>query len=106
MDLAYCKNITKVPDLSLMTPNIKKLDLRACINLVEVHQSVGLLEKLKFWNLTGCQSLIIIPRNLKLKSLKYFYFWGCESIEQGTEALFLLIGYLIGLHKLSINLKT
>ena len=105
MDLSYCKNITKVPDLSLIAPNIKELNLEACINLVEVHQSVGLLEELKYWNLWGCQNLIIIPRILKLKSLKEFYFFGCESLEQGIEALFSSVGYLIGLHRLSISLK-
>ena len=105
MDLSYCKNITKVPDLSLIAPNIKELNLGACINLVEVHQSVGLLEKLRFWDLFGCQNLRIIPRNLKLKSLKKIYFDGCESLEQGTEALFSSIGYLIGLRQLSISLK-
>ena len=89
MDLSYCKNITKVPDLSLIAPNIKELNLEACINLVEVHQSVGLLEELKYWNLWGCQNLIIIPRNLKLKSLKEFYFFGCESLEQETEVVFI-----------------
>ena len=105
MDLSYCKNITKVPDLSLIAPNIKELNLGACINLVEVHQSVGLLEKLRFWDLFGCQNLRIIPRNLKLKSLKKIYFDGCESLEQGIEALFSSIGYLIGLRQLSISLK-
>ena len=105
MDLSYCENITKVPDLSLIAPNIKELDIYACINLVEVHQSVGLLEVLKYWNLRGCQNLRIIPRNLKLKSLKKIYFFDCESLEQGMEALFSSIGYLIGLHKLSISLK-
>ena len=105
MDLSYCKNITEVPDLSLIAPNIKELELFACINLVEVHQSVGLLEELKFWNLGGCQSLRIIPRNLKLKSLKSVLFHGCESLEQGTEALFSSIEYLIALRELSISFK-
>ena len=105
MDLSYCKNITKVPDLSLIAPNIKELNLEECKNLVEVHQSVGLLEELKFWNLSGCQNLRIIPRNLKLKSLETVYFHGCESLEQGTEALFSSIGYLTALRKLRISLK-
>ena len=105
MDLSWCENITKVPDLSLIAPNIKELDLRACINLVEVHQSVGLLEELKFWDLRGCQNLRIIPRILKLKSLKTVFFYGCESLEQGAEALFSSIEYLIALRQLNISLK-
>ena len=105
MDLSYCEKITKVPDLLLIAPNIKKLGLYACINLVEVHQSVGLLKELEFWDLHGCQNLRIIPRNLKLKSLKKVYFHGCESLEQGTEALFSSIEYLIALCELSISLK-
>ena len=107
MDLAYCKNITKLPDLSVITPNIKELELLRCINLVEVHQSVGLLEKLEYWSLDECRNLRILPTKLQLKSLKSFFLFGSESLEQGTERLSLLssIGYLTGLRELTISFK-
>ena len=107
MNFNYCKNITKLPDLSVISPNIKKVRLYRCINLVEVHQSNGLLEELEFWDLGRCQNIRIFPRNLRLKSLKSFYFDWCGSLLQRTERLALLssIGYLISLHILCISLK-
>ena len=107
MDFTNCKNITKVPDLTVISPNIKEVVLYRCINLVEVHQSNGLLEELEFWDLFGCQNIRIFPRNLRLKSLKRFYFNRCGSLLQRTERLALLssIGYLISLHSLRISLK-
>ena len=107
MNFTFCVNITKLPDLSVISPNIKEVSLYRCINLVEVHQSNGLLEELEFWNLFGCQNIRIFPRKLRLKSLKTFYFNWCGSLLQRTEilALFSSIGYLISLHNLAISLK-
>ena len=107
MNFGYCKNITKVPDLLVIAPNIKNLELCNCQNLVEVHQSVGLLEKLEYLDLNYCQNLRIIPTKLQLKSLEAFVLYGHESLERGTQILALLssIGYLTALRDLALSLK-
>ena len=107
MNFNCCENITKLPDLSVISPNIKKLHHNGCINLVEVHQSNGLLEELELWDLCLCENIRIFPKNLQLKSLESFYFIGCGSLLQRKERLALLssIGCLISLHTLRISVK-
>ncbi|XP_030963944.1 TMV resistance protein N-like, partial [Quercus lobata] len=80
ISLESCESITKLPDLCC--PNLEKLNLGYCKNLIEVHKSIGFLEKLKEWNLDGCSQLQILPSTLKLRSLKYFNLADCSRLEK------------------------
>ena len=122
MNLRSCHYISKVPDLSIATPNIKELNLCECKNLVEVHNSVGHLDKLERWDLRDCIELQILPSSLMMKSLKFFRLFGCKRIEkfpdipqemEGLKSLNLFgtsitelpssFGNLTGLHQLFLG---
>jgi hypothetical protein len=79
IDLRKSESITKFPNLC--APNLEKLDLSFCRNLVGFHESIGSLEKLREWKLTGCQKLQNLPSNLMLKSLHILDISLCESLE-------------------------
>ncbi|KAG6625134.1 hypothetical protein CIPAW_16G075300 [Carya illinoinensis] len=84
MDLCCCKFLTKIPDLS-SSPNLEKLNLRNCENLVEVHHSVGFLDKLLRFYVGGCCKLRILLKRLKLRSLRSFKLDFCSSLEDFPE---------------------
>ncbi|XP_030946549.1 TMV resistance protein N-like [Quercus lobata] len=68
LNLRGCKFITELPELC--TPNLERLDISYCENLVEIHGSGEFLHKLKTWNLTRCKKLQNFPNNLMLTSLE------------------------------------
>lgn len=85
MDFSSCQEIEMLPDLSMATPNLKCLLSRQCKNLVEVHESVGCLDKLIAWDLEGCTKLKSLPRLLKMNSLLYLCLFNCSSLENFPE---------------------
>lgn len=80
MNLSSCQRIKKLPFLFM--PNIKKLNLHDCRELVEVHDSVGIHCKLEWWELTGCIKLKILPSCLMMRSLKYLSLYQCKRVEK------------------------
>ncbi len=65
-----------------MIPNIKSLCLDYCKNLVEVHDTVGCLDKLEVLSFDCCTELRILPSCLMMESLRYFSLSGCSSLKK------------------------
>ncbi|XP_065619771.1 disease resistance-like protein DSC1 [Quercus suber] len=77
--LQHCESIQELPELC--APNLEILYLSDCTNLVKVHESIGLLDKLEDLHLGDCGKLQTLPRRLPLKSLQSFDLSGCTSLE-------------------------
>ncbi|XP_076920804.1 TMV resistance protein N-like [Bidens hawaiensis] len=67
-------------DLGL-TPNLVRLDLKCCFDLVELHVPVGCLKRLVHLNLGGCQSLKSILFIKELESLEFLNLSGLHLKE-------------------------
>ena len=74
--------IREIPDLLSATPNVKNLDLQNCEKLVEIHDSVGYLDKLESWDLRNCVELQILPSCIAMKSLKYLRLFYCQRVKR------------------------
>ncbi|KAB1200558.1 TMV resistance protein N [Morella rubra] len=84
MDFSGCELLTKVPDLS-RSPNMEKLIFDNCTSLVEVHHSVGFLNKLNYLSFEECSNLTSFPSSLRLRSLEFLCLQGCSSLQNFPE---------------------
>ncbi|XP_008222878.2 PREDICTED: TMV resistance protein N-like, partial [Prunus mume] len=113
--------LIEIPDLS-SSPNLRYLQASGCTSLVEVHPSVGYLDKLVVLDFRYCRELTKFPIKVRLKSLNFFGLYGCIKLEsfpkledkmKSLNELFLgrtaikelpaSIGHLIGVEKLDIS---
>ena len=79
INLRKCESITKLPNLC--TPNLENFDLSFCKNLVECHESIGFLDKLKKLRLFSCKKLQNLPSHLTWKSLDTLDISSCLSLD-------------------------
>ncbi|CAL5401804.1 unnamed protein product [Camellia sinensis] len=85
LNLSHCYGLTNTPNFTGL-PNLENLILKDCINLVEVHQSIGKLGRLVFLNLKGCKNLENLPSNIvHLTSLEKLILSGCSKLDQLPE---------------------
>ncbi|KAL2334991.1 hypothetical protein Fmac_016204 [Flemingia macrophylla] len=79
LNFSYCDWITEIPDVRGV-PNLQDLSFRYCENLINIHESVGFLDKLKTLNANGCSKLRSFPP-IKLTSLQELELSFCDSLE-------------------------
>ncbi|KAK4280537.1 hypothetical protein QN277_012152 [Acacia crassicarpa] len=85
MNFRNCKSLQQIPDLSGVS-NLRELWLDGCTNLVEIHHSIGRLNKLKVLSAMQCNNLKILP-NLWLTSLEQLNLFGCSSLHNLPDIL-------------------
>ncbi|XP_050249099.1 disease resistance protein Roq1-like [Quercus robur] len=82
--LSDSQNLIRTPNFA-RAPLLKSVDFEGCTNLVEVHSSVAVLERLTLLNLKDCTSLKSLPRKLEMKSLEILILSGCSKVKKIPE---------------------
>ncbi|XP_061990789.1 disease resistance protein RPV1-like isoform X2 [Rosa rugosa] len=80
INLSCCQYLTKVSDLS-GSPNLRRLNLDYCKSLVEVHSSVGFLDKLEYLSLSDCSRLETFLTEVNWKSMRTLMLPSCRRLE-------------------------
>ena len=81
LDLSDCQYLKCLP--TKFSGSLEKLYLGGCINLVEIHPSIGKLSRLIVLDLGFCCSLINLPRmSSKMVSLEILYLHGCSKLKE------------------------
>jgi Leucine-rich repeat (LRR) protein len=87
LNLKNSKFLTKIPNFS-QVPILEILILEGCTSLVELHESIGNLQRLVLLNLKECQNLRNLPGSTSnLKSLQILNLSGCLKVDKLPEQL-------------------
>ncbi|XP_015973600.1 TMV resistance protein N-like [Arachis duranensis] len=82
--LSHSLSLASTPDFTGI-PNLEILYLDECINLFEVHPSLGKHRKLVKVSLADCRNLKKLPRKLEMESLKCLDLHGCTNVRKLPE---------------------
>ncbi|XP_011002559.1 PREDICTED: TMV resistance protein N-like isoform X4 [Populus euphratica] len=81
LDLRHSRDLIRTPVFSGL-PGLEKLILEDCIRLVEIHESIGDLQRLLILNLRNCTSLVELPEEMsRLNSLQQLVLDGCSNLD-------------------------
>ncbi|XP_031122161.1 TMV resistance protein N-like isoform X2 [Ipomoea triloba] len=78
----YCKQLKKTPNFT-GAHTLQKVSFRCCSNLVEIHPSIGSLERLVELDFERCKKLKVLPSSIcKLKSLEVLNLNSCLKLRE------------------------
>jgi len=81
LDLRHSLDLIRTPDFWGL-PALEKLILEDCIRLVQIHESIGDLQRLLILNLRNCTSLMELPEEMsRLNSLQELVLDGCSNLD-------------------------
>ncbi|XP_070682736.1 disease resistance protein RUN1-like isoform X2 [Malus domestica] len=82
LDVSHSHALTEIMDFSLC-PSLEELILVDCTSLINVHESIGNLERLVYLNVKDCTNLRMLPKNMcLLKSLETLILSGCSNLDE------------------------
>ncbi|KAL8258276.1 hypothetical protein R6Q59_030317, partial [Mikania micrantha] len=81
LDLRYSMFLERTPDFEGL-PLLERLFLKACVELKEIHSSIGYLESLVFIDMEGCPKVRMFPPIMRMKKLETLKLSGCEGLKQ------------------------
>ncbi|KAL3351334.1 hypothetical protein AABB24_019759 [Solanum stoloniferum] len=84
LDLSESLELTKPPNFGDM-PILEKLNLEGCVNLKEVHPSLGHCRMLTFLSLSKCVKLKRLPKFVCMESLVTLNLLECTSLQEFPE---------------------
>ena len=84
INLKSSLNFFETPDFTKI-PILEKLVLEDCINLREIHPSVGVHKKLTLLNLKGCKNLRSLSRKFETESLEILILSKCSNLNRIPE---------------------
>ncbi|XP_039160773.1 disease resistance-like protein DSC1 [Eucalyptus grandis] len=86
INFSHCTLLSEIPGVSSLL-NLESLDLQECTNLDEVHQSLGLLEKVVHLNFLNCCNLRCFPSSLNSRFLENLILRGCSKLSRFPDIL-------------------
>ncbi|RZC09323.1 Disease resistance protein TAO1 [Glycine soja] len=106
LNVSDCDNLIEVQDFGEAL-NLERLDLSGCGRLSRFHPSIGFPRNLTYLNLSDCKSLVELPHFEQALNLEKLNLGGCELLKQLPHPLLRQIHPSIGhLKKLThLNLK-